>query len=113
MQACSITVASCMHRKHNLSKSTLFVIDIAGDVESLPFESSSFDCVVDTFSLCVFPRPLQALTELARVLAPGGKLLLLEHSRSKLPLLGWYQVSPAPCSWQSLMTHLKDVGSAG
>ena len=64
----------------------------AGNVESLPFSDNSFDCVVDTFSMCVFPNPLQALRELTRVLSPDGKLLLLEHSRSSLALLGWYQV---------------------
>ena len=63
-----------------------------GNVESLPFADDSFDCVVDTFSMCVFPNPLQALKAMARVLSPTGKLLLLEHSRSSSPLLGWYQV---------------------
>ncbi|KAL0037084.1 hypothetical protein WJX77_012094 [Trebouxia sp. C0004] len=85
-----------------------------GDVECLPFGSNSFDCVVDTFSLCVFPKPLQALKELARVLAPDGKLLLLEHSRSKLPLLGWYQDVTLPavaamgkgCKWNQDLTSL-------
>lgn len=64
----------------------------SGDVEALPFEENSFDCVVDTFSLCVFPKPLLALQQIARVLRPDGKLLLLEHSRSDFPLLGLYQV---------------------
>lgn len=62
------------------------------DATALPLPTSSFDCVVDTFSLCVIPDPLSALKEMARVVKPGGKVLLLEHARSDNPILGAYQV---------------------
>lgn len=62
------------------------------NVEEMPFEDATFDTVVDTFSMCVYTDPQRAISEMARVLKPGGTLLLLEHSKSKSNrLLGAYQ----------------------
>ncbi len=47
--------------------------------EAIPRETGSFDTVVTTFSLCTIPGSVDALAEMARVLAPGGRLLFCEH----------------------------------
>ena len=47
--------------------------------EKLPLESASFDCVVCTYTLCTVSDPLAALSEMRRVLRPGGTLLFAEH----------------------------------
>lgn len=47
------------------------------------FPDSSFDTVVDTFGLCSYEDPVEVLREMARVCKPEGRILLLEHGRSK------------------------------
>lgn len=51
-------------------------------IETLPFDDASFDTVVCTFVLCSVPSLTGALSEIARVLAPGGIYLFLEHVRA-------------------------------
>ena len=53
------------------------------DAQALPFDDESFDSVVCTLSLCAIPDHATALNEMARVLRPGGRLLLLDHVRSR------------------------------
>lgn len=61
-----------------------------GDVQAMPHESGSFDTVVATFTLCAVPDVAATLTEIDRVLRPGGVLLLADHVRPSNPPLRWF-----------------------
>jgi SAM-dependent methyltransferase len=52
---------------------------VRAPAEDLPFAEDSFDTVVSTLVLCTVSDPAQALSEVARVLRPGGRLLFCEH----------------------------------
>lgn len=56
---------------------------IQADGQSLSFPDQYFDTVVDTFGLCSYDDPVKTLKEMARVCKPDGRILLLEHGRSK------------------------------
>ena len=49
------------------------------DGQSLPFADNSFDSALSTWSLCTIPDVAAALSEVRRVLKPGGTLHFLEH----------------------------------
>lgn len=54
-----------------------------GNAEALPFADHRFDTAVCVLSLCTIPNHAKAIAEMARVLKPGGKLLLLDHIGSR------------------------------
>ena len=58
------------------------------DVQHLAFSDSCFDWVVGSLLFCSVTDPLLGLSEIGRVLRPGGRLLLIEHVRSAWPLVG-------------------------
>ena len=62
-----------------------------GEGEAIPFEDASFDTVVCTYTLCSVDDQHQVLSELRRLLKPGGKMLYLEHGKSP---------DPGPAKWQ-------------
>jgi SAM-dependent methyltransferase len=52
-----------------------------GDAASLPFEDASFDIVVSQFALMYFPDRVNSLTEMWRILVPGGRLAVAVWAR--------------------------------
>ena len=71
----------------------------ACDAEKLPFADGSFDLVSVAFGLRNMTHKYRALTEMARVLRPGGRLLVLEFSKVAEPLrkpYDWYSFNVLP-----------------
>ncbi len=53
-----------------------------GRGELLPYEDRSLDAVIASLVFCTIPDPDAALSEVARVLRPGGEFRFLEHVRA-------------------------------
>jgi demethylmenaquinone methyltransferase/2-methoxy-6-polyprenyl-1,4-benzoquinol methylase len=62
------------------------------DAERLPFPERYFDCVTVAFGLRNMTHKDRALAEMARVLKPGGRLVVLEFSKVWAPLRGAYDL---------------------
>jgi 2-polyprenyl-3-methyl-5-hydroxy-6-metoxy-1,4-benzoquinol methylase len=67
---------------------------IEGNTRSLPFADGTFDVVVAVTVLCFVPNAESAASEMARVLRPGGRLVIGELGRyslwaAKRRLSGW------------------------
>lgn len=82
--------------------------------EDIPFASRSFDSVVCTFTLCSVQEPERVLSEMQRILRPGGQALFLEHGRAPDADVAKWQDRIEPV-WKRLAggCHLtRPIGSA-
>ncbi|MBE9050015.1 class I SAM-dependent methyltransferase [Nostocales cyanobacterium LEGE 11386] len=59
------------------------LIYIEGNAESLPFGEGQFDAVFSTISFLHYLSPQQVLSEVARVLSPGGRFYLVDITTKK------------------------------
>ncbi len=60
---------------------------VQADAEKLPFADNEFDRITIAFGLRNVTDKMAALHSMYRVLKPGGKVLVLEFSQPKMPLL--------------------------
>ncbi|MDB9526177.1 class I SAM-dependent methyltransferase [Oscillatoria sp. CS-180] len=74
-----------------LSASDLSVTSQSLRGEALSMADNTFDWVVSTWTLCSIENIDQALSEIQRVLKPGGKFTFIEHGRSPEPGIRTWQ----------------------
>jgi ubiquinone/menaquinone biosynthesis C-methylase UbiE len=95
------------------------VVDLReADVQALSFPDASFDTAIATCVFCSVPDPLLGLSELRRVLVPGGQLLLLEHVLSYHALIRPAMKLMNPLVVQMMGAHInretvENVGRTG
>ena len=77
-----------------------------GDAQRLPFADATFDPVLATLTLCSIPDDVTAVAEMARVLRPGGRLVLLDHVASPSPVVRAVQRLLEPLFLRLAADHL-------
>ncbi|CEM02498.1 unnamed protein product [Vitrella brassicaformis CCMP3155] len=63
---------------------------VASNSLKLDFGDDTFDTVVDTFGICSYEKPVETINEMARVMKPSGKMLLLEHGAGTGNAINWW-----------------------
>lgn len=64
----------------NLTDKMVFIL---GDSEQLPFDSNTFDAITVAFGVRNFEHLTTGLSEMFRVLKPGGQVVILEFSKPR------------------------------
>jgi demethylmenaquinone methyltransferase / 2-methoxy-6-polyprenyl-1,4-benzoquinol methylase len=75
------------YKKLNQTLDNLKFTLVHGDVMQLPFGDNIFNCITIAFGLRNIPNKIAAISEMYRVLKPGGKVVCLELSKPEIPLI--------------------------
>jgi ubiquinone/menaquinone biosynthesis C-methylase UbiE len=87
--------------------------------ERLPLDDGSVDTVVSTLVFCTVDDPARTLSEIARVLRPGGQLLFVEHVRANSRFLAacqdylfrpWRAFAGGCCCNRPTVEMMRDCG---
>lgn len=80
---------------------------IEADAMALPFDDNSVDVISIAFGIRNVSDPAVAISEFARVLRPGGRLVILEFSQPRNPVIRWFnniycnRIMPWTATWIS------------
>ena len=76
-----------------------------GDLHDLPFEDESFDLVLSALALCHVPDLSPVIAQFARVLRPGGRVIISDFHPFCL-LIGWRTAFDQPEARYWIENHL-------
>lgn len=83
-----LDIAELKRRKLATSRHPEKLTYIQGDAQKLPFPDASFNIVSIAFGIRNVAEPARALAEFFRVLTPGGRLVILEFDKPRIPVIG-------------------------
>ena len=93
--------------RRNLAKRGMNADLREGNVEALPYEDEYFDTVTNTMALSGYPDGQRAMSQMRRVLRPGGRLVLIDVNYPTDR--NWLGMRLTRC-WQQFGDILRDVG---
>lgn len=106
---CGIDISAPMLRKAQERVTQLKLTNVEGlwvmDAEQLSFPDRSFDVVVAQYVITTVPNPEATLVEFARVLKPGGEIVLVSRIGAEAGLRRslehWFQPAARKLGWRT------------
>jgi phosphatidylethanolamine/phosphatidyl-N-methylethanolamine N-methyltransferase len=106
---CGIDISGPMLRKAEERVAELGLTNVEGlwvmDAEHLSFDENSFDVVVAQYVITTVPNPEATLDEFARVLKPGGEIVLVSRVGAEAGLRRslehWFQPAARKLGWRT------------
>jgi ubiquinone/menaquinone biosynthesis C-methylase UbiE len=83
----------------NATRAGVAVTFLHGDAAAMPFEADGFDFIVCRAAFKNFAEPVRALSEMHRVLKPGGKALIIDLRPDASPEAIAAQIKRMGLSW--------------